>query len=163
MLVYTTCRRPIVVKHFNFKNQSQCSTPTFTNFKNQSAFYNHYVSQMNTKQLETFFQTYCTIFKNQRIRTCYQNGQKTLTIALAVLDAVTSAFLKKNGFIDSTLKEECEKEKMTGDHVIFYFWTYKKVRLDKYFCFRPDTKVNNFCLWKGAADSRKEKVYRKKR
>ena len=90
-------------------------------------------------------------------------AKKRLTIALAVLDAVTSAFLKKNGFIDSTLKEECEKEKMTADHVIFYFWTYKKVRLDKYFCFRPDTKVNNFCLWKGAADSRKEKVYRKKR
>ena len=90
-------------------------------------------------------------------------AKKRLTIALAVLDAVTSAFLKNNGFIDSTLKEECEKEKMTADHVIFYFWTYKKVRLDKYFCFRPDTKVNNFCLWKGAADSRKEKVYRKKR
>ena len=48
-------------------------------------------------------------------------AKNRLTIALAVLDAVTSAFLKKNEFIDSTLKEECEKEKMTADHVIFYF------------------------------------------
>ena len=29
-------------------------------------------------------------------------------------------FLKTNEFIDSTLKEECEKERMTVDEVIFF-------------------------------------------
>ena len=34
---------------------------------------------------------------------------------------VRSAFLETNEFIDSLLKEECEKEKMTVDEVIFCF------------------------------------------
>ena len=44
-----------------------------------------------------------------------KNGLK-----LAVLDAVRSASIEKNEFIDSTLKEKCEK-KMTPDEVIFCF------------------------------------------
>ena len=40
---------------------------------------------------------------------------------------VRSAFLETNEFIDSLLKEECEKEKMTVDEVIFCFLTYKKL------------------------------------
>ena len=44
-----------------------------------------------------------------------QNGQKT------ILNAVRSTFPEINEFIDSTLKEECEKEKMTVDEVIFCF------------------------------------------
>ena len=48
-------------------------------------------------------------------------GKKRLKIALAVLDAVRSAFLETNEFFDSLLKEECEKEKMTVDEVIFCF------------------------------------------
>ena len=54
-------------------------------------------------------------------------GKKRLKIALAVLDAVRSAFLETNEFIDSLLKEEWEKEKMTVDEVIFCFLTYKKL------------------------------------
>ena len=54
-------------------------------------------------------------------------GKKRLKIALAVLDAVRSAFLETNEFFDSLLKEECEKEKMTVDEVIFCFLTYKKL------------------------------------
>ena len=45
--------------------------------------------------------------------------KKRLKIALAVLDAVRSTFPETNEFIDSTLKEECEKEKIIGDGVIF--------------------------------------------
>ena len=48
-------------------------------------------------------------------------NKKRLKIALAVLDAVRITFLETNEFIDSTLKEECEKEKMTADEVIFCF------------------------------------------
>ena len=46
--------------------------------------------------------------------------KKRLKIALAVLNAVRSRFTETNEFIDSTLKEECEKEKITADEVIFF-------------------------------------------
>ena len=53
--------------------------------------------------------------------------KKQLKIALAVLDAVRSTFPETNEFIDSTLKEECEKEKMTADKVIFYKFKSKEL------------------------------------
>ena len=46
--------------------------------------------------------------------------KKRLKVALVVLNAVRSTFLEKNEFIDSTLKEQCEKEKMTADEAIFF-------------------------------------------
>ena len=53
--------------------------------------------------------------------------KKWQKIALAVLDAVKSRFPETQEFIDSTLKEECEKERMTADEVIFYKFKSKKV------------------------------------
>ena len=53
--------------------------------------------------------------------------KKRLKLALAVLNAVRSTFPETNEFIDSTLKEECEKEKMTADEVIFYKFKSKKL------------------------------------
>ena len=53
--------------------------------------------------------------------------EKRLKIALAVLYAVKSRFLETQEFIDSTLKEECEKERMTADEVIFYKFKSKKL------------------------------------
>ena len=44
--------------------------------------------------------------------------EKRLKVALSVLDAVRSRFPETNEFTDSTLNEECEKEKMTADEVI---------------------------------------------
>ena len=41
--------------------------------------------------------------------------KKQLKIVLAVLNAVRSRFPQTNEFIDSTLREECEKERMTAD------------------------------------------------
>ena len=38
-----------------------------------------------------------------------------------MLDAVRGKFPETQEFIDGTLKEECEKEKMTADEVIFCF------------------------------------------
>ena len=43
------------------------------------------------------------------------------------MDAVRSTFPETNEFIDSTLKEECEKEKMTADKVIFYKFKSKEL------------------------------------
>ena len=53
--------------------------------------------------------------------------KKQLKIALAVLDAIKSRFPETQEFIDSTLKEECEKERMTADEVIFYKFKSKKL------------------------------------
>ena len=52
---------------------------------------------------------------------------KKPTIALSVLDAVRGRFPETQEFIDSTLKEECEKEKMTADKVIFYKFKSKEL------------------------------------
>ena len=53
--------------------------------------------------------------------------KKRLKIALAVLVAVLSKFPETQKFIDSTLKEECENERMTADEVIFYKFKSKKL------------------------------------
>ena len=55
--------------------------------------------------------------------------KKRLKIALAVLNAVTNTFCETNEFIDSTLKEECEKERMTADEVIFFASKLAKKKL----------------------------------
>ena len=44
-----------------------------------------------------------------------------------MLDAVRSTFPETNEFIDNTLKEECEKERMNTDEVIFYKFKSKKL------------------------------------
>ena len=61
---------------------------------------------------------YSEKLKNTRV---IKMDKKQLKIALAVLYAVKSRFLGTREFIDSTLKEECEKEGMTADEVIFCF------------------------------------------
>ena len=53
--------------------------------------------------------------------------KKQLKIVLGVLNVVRSTFPETNEFIDSTLKEECEKERMTADEVIFYKFKSKKL------------------------------------
>ena len=45
--------------------------------------------------------------------------KKRSKVALVVLDAVKSRFPETKELIDDTLKEECEKEKITADEVIF--------------------------------------------
>ena len=45
---------------------------------------------------------------------------KIALAVLAVLDAVRSRFPETNEFIDNILKEECEKQKITGDEVFFF-------------------------------------------
>ena len=53
--------------------------------------------------------------------------KKRLKIALAVLDAFKSRFPKTQEFMENTLREECEKEKITADEVIFYKFKSKKI------------------------------------
>ena len=44
-----------------------------------------------------------------------------------MIDAVRNRFPETQEFIDSTLKEECEKQGMTADEVIFYKFKSKKL------------------------------------
>ena len=41
---------------------------------------------------------------------------------------VKSTFSETNDFIDSTLKEECDKERMTADKVIFLLLNLQKIK-----------------------------------
>ena len=82
------------------------------------------------KQFEIFFQTSCTILNNQKKHArVIKMDKKRLKIALSVLeiDAVRNRFPETSEFIDSTLKDECEKERMTADEVIFYKFKSKKL------------------------------------
>ena len=53
--------------------------------------------------------------------------KKQLKIALAALDAIKSRFPETQEFIENTLREECAKEKITADEVIFYKFKSKKL------------------------------------
>ena len=52
--------------------------------------------------------------------------RKRLKTALVVLSAVRSTFPETNEFIDSTLKEQCEKERMAAEEVIFLLLNLQK-------------------------------------
>ena len=51
--------------------------------------------------------------------------KKQLKTAPSPLDAVRNIFPETNEFIDSTLTEECEKERITVDEVINLFTSLK--------------------------------------
>ena len=72
--------------------------------------------------------------------------KKQLKLASAVLNAVRSTFPETNEFIDSTLKEECEKKKMTADEVIFYKFKSKKIVWANIFVLDLVLKCLFFCL-----------------
>ena len=65
-----------------------------------------------------------------------------------MLDAVRNRFLETQEFIDSNLKEECEKERMTPDKVIFYKFKSKKLAWINIFVLDLDLvlKCLFFCL-----------------
>ena len=46
--------------------------------------------------------------------------KKRLKVALALLEAVTIKFPETKQFIDNTMEDECEKEKISADEVIFF-------------------------------------------
>ena len=72
--------------------------------------------------------------------------KKWLKIALSVLDTVRNRFPETNEFIDSTLKEECEKERMTADEVIFCKFKSKKLVWINIFVLDLVLKCLFFCL-----------------
>ena len=83
------------------------------------------------------------------------------------MDAARSTFSETNECNDSTLKEECEKEKMTANEVIFLLLNLqKKISLDKYFSFRFGTMVIIFFVYRCGKVwqiVKRRNIYQKKR
>ena len=46
--------------------------------------------------------------------------KKRLRVALTVLDVVKTKYLETKQFIDNTMENECQKEKISVDEVIFF-------------------------------------------
>ena len=53
--------------------------------------------------------------------------RKRLKITLSVLDVVRNRFPETNEFTDIALKEECEKERIPANEVIFYKFKSEKL------------------------------------
>ena len=84
------------------------------------------------------------------------------------MDAVRRTFPETNEFIDSTVKEECEKEKITADEVILLLLNLQKkeISLDKLFCFRFGPIVIIFLVYRCGRVwqiVKRRNVYQKKR
>ena len=53
--------------------------------------------------------------------------KKTLRISLKVLEAVKECFSDTKNFIDNMMEEQCQKEKISVEEVIFYKSKSKKL------------------------------------
>ena len=67
--------------------------------------------------------------------------KKRLKVVLVVLDAVKSEFPEIKKFIDTTLKDDCQNEKITADEVIFS--RSKELARKSIFCFCFSEYVNS--------------------
>ena len=61
--------------------------------------------------------------------------KKQLRVALKVLEDVKVKFRDTKQFIDDTMEEECQKEKISADEVIFYKPRSKELAQKNIFCF----------------------------
>ena len=73
--------------------------------------------------------------------------KKRLKVILVVLDAAKSRFPETKEIIDDTLKEECKKEKITADEVIFYKFRSKELAWKNIFVL--DLYYNDYFLFIG--------------
>ena len=62
--------------------------------------------------------------------------KKPLRVALNILKEVTVKFPNTKKFIDNAMEEECQKERITADEVIFYKSRSKELaQKNFFFCF----------------------------
>ena len=64
-----------------------------------------------------------------------QNGQKTTKSCFKNIKRSNSQFPNTKQFIDDAMEEECQKEKIIADEVIFYKSRSKELGRKKYFLF----------------------------
>ena len=64
-----------------------------------------------------------------------------------MIDAVRNRFPETQEFIDSTLKEECEKQGMTADEIIFYKFKSKKLVWINIFVLDLDLVLKCLFFW----------------
>ena len=62
--------------------------------------------------------------------------KKRLRIALTVLGAVKTKFPETKQFIDNTMEDGCQKEKISADEAIFFYKSrWKELAQKNIFCF----------------------------
>ena len=62
--------------------------------------------------------------------------KKRLRVALTVLEAVKNEYPETKKFIENLMDEECQKEKISADEVIFFYKSRSKELAQKnIFCF----------------------------
>ena len=62
--------------------------------------------------------------------------KKRVIVALTVLDAVKTKYPETKQFIDNTMEEACQKEKVYVDEVIFFYKSRSKELVqENIFCF----------------------------
>ena len=59
--------------------------------------------------------------------------KKRLRVALTVLDAAKTKYPETKQFIDNTMENECQKEKISADEVTFFTSLERKSQLRKTF------------------------------
>ena len=75
---------------------------------------------INIKQFDHFLEPLVPTRQKSRTKRVVRMDKNRLKMSLAVLDAAKSRFPEAQKFIENTLREECEKEKITADEVIFF-------------------------------------------
>ena len=101
-----------------FKDQSERFMNIFRNFKDQSQRFNIFGITCRYKNAEMLLSASSAPEKKVK-HTRITTDEKKLRIILKVLEAVKKNFPGTKNFIDDMMEEQCQKEKMSVEEVIF--------------------------------------------
>ena len=90
----------------------------FRNFKDQSQRFNIFGITCRYKNAEMLLSASSAPEKKVK-HTCITTDKKKLRIILKVLEAVKKFFSGTKNFIDDMMEEQCQKEKISVEEVIF--------------------------------------------
>ena len=106
----------------------------FINFKNQSQrFMTIFGIMYRYKKAEILQGESSALEKIKEHVRVVKMEKKRLKVALAVLDAVKVKFPETKRFIDDIMEDECQKEKISAEEVIFFTSLEAKSQLRKTF------------------------------
>ena len=101
-----------------FKDQSERFMIIFRNFKDQSQCFNIFGIMYRYKNAEMLLGASSALEKKVK-HTRITMDKKKLRIILKVLEAVKENFPDAKNFIDDMMEEQCQKENISVEEVIF--------------------------------------------
>ena len=101
-----------------FKDQSERFMNIFRNFKDQSQRFNIFGITCRYKKAEMLLSASSALEKKVK-HTRITTDKEKLRIILKVLEAVKENFPGTKSFIDDMMEEQCQKEKISVEEVIF--------------------------------------------